>query len=98
MDSASFYSEYHGHKISDLRDLLYSLKDTKGEHSVIYLVGDSTLDNKFWFSDTAKAVNGYEKILAPPTSKKDIAYWVSILFCFVFNSYLTSPTIIDIVR
>lgn len=32
---------------------------------------------KVWFPDTAEAVNGYELYLHPPTSKKDIAYWIN---------------------
>jgi hypothetical protein len=32
---------------------------------------------KVWFPDTAEAVNGYELFLHPPTSKKDIAYWIN---------------------
>jgi len=34
--------------------------------SVVYLAGDSSLDNKDWFSDTHEALNGYETVLTPP--------------------------------
>mmetsp|Transcript_15554 Transcript_15554/g.25920 ORF Transcript_15554/g.25920 Transcript_15554/m.25920 type:complete len:192 (-) Transcript_15554:635-1210(-) len=44
---------------------------------LIFLAGDSSLDNKFWFSDTAPALNGYEKILEPPKSRRDVAYWMN---------------------
>ena len=36
-----------------------------GDREVIYLAGDSSLDNKYWFHDEAKASNGYEKLLKP---------------------------------
>ena len=45
-----------------------------GQPRIIYLIGDSTLDNKAWFFDQAEAVNGYERILKPPFSRKDVAY------------------------
>jgi hypothetical protein len=53
-------------------------------------MGDSSFDNKYWFTDTAPACNGYERALAPSsktkklssksadggvTSKQDMAYW-----------------------
>jgi hypothetical protein len=46
---------------------------------VIWLAGDSSLDNKYWFSDSAQAVNGYETILRPPTMKQDVCYWLNRL-------------------
>ena len=45
--------------------------------AVIYLLGDSTLDNKAWFSDTARAINGYENFLDPPISRQDVAYCIN---------------------
>lgn len=46
--------------------------------SLVFLAGDSSLDNKVWFPDETRAVNGYEQILDPPLSKKDIAYWMNM--------------------
>jgi hypothetical protein len=76
--STSFYREYHGHPIADLATLLQCLR--KDHSRTVFLAGDSSLDNKAWFEDVADAVNGYEKILTPPTSKKDIAYWMNLGF------------------
>ena len=76
----SFYSEYHGHKEKDLRilsEFLRSNNGVGGSRPGIYLAGDSSLDNKFWFQDTAAAVNGYEDIIKPPNMKQDIAYWLN---------------------
>jgi hypothetical protein len=78
VESASFYREYHGHTTSDLTTVLRGLRQDHSE--IVFLAGDSSLDNKFWFGDLADAVNGYEKILTPPTSKKDIAYWMNLGF------------------
>ncbi|CAD7951029.1 unnamed protein product [Amoebophrya sp. A25] len=43
-----------------------------------YASNASSLDNKFWFSSTAPALNGYEDILSPPLlMKQDFSYWVN---------------------
>ena len=34
--------------------------------NLIFFAGDSSLDNKFWFENRARATNGYEHILRPP--------------------------------
>ena len=70
-----FYDEYHGHRYDDLNEILPSLKT--GNRNCIYLAGDSSLDNKFWFNGTKDAVNGYQNLLIPPISKQDIAYWLN---------------------
>ena len=73
-----------------------------GQPNIIYLIGDSTLDNKAWFSDQAEAVNGYETILNPPYSRKDVAYCLNkelvarglegryVAGTCLFNSFATS--------
>jgi hypothetical protein len=61
---ADFYGNYYGHDPEHLRIALDALVPSpdNGEtkrRSVIFLAGDSSLDNKYWFHDTARAVNGY---------------------------------------
>jgi hypothetical protein len=73
----SFYNEYHSHRITDL-DVVHShLRQQNNSDGIIFLAGDSSLDNKFWFNDSAPAVNGYEEFLSPPKSRKDVAYWMN---------------------
>ena len=48
--SAGFYSEYHGHPVSDLEVLLPALRP----RAVTWLVGDSSLDNKHWLFDARR--------------------------------------------
>jgi hypothetical protein len=70
-----FYDEYYGHTIDDLEALLQRLPNGRG---VIYLVGDSTMDNKYWLKPALEnACNGYERCLEPARSKPDCAYWVN---------------------
>lgn len=78
MNSRDYYQTYHGHEIEHLQYIRDSIRKSKpSSSSIIYLIGDSTLDNKFWFNDTAPAVNGYQSILNPPISKQDIEYWLN---------------------
>ena len=60
----SFYKEYHGHRVSDLEVLVQALPQGRG---VLYLLGDSTLDNKVWLNSIKAAVNGYVE-RAPKTA------------------------------
>jgi len=75
LDTGRYFFEYHGHRISDLDTVLSTLQ-SGGKTSFIYLAGDSSLDNKHWFSDAARpCVNGYEQLL--DYQKKDICYWIN---------------------
>jgi len=72
LSSSAFYSEYHGHTIEHLDALHEHLPEGRG---VVYLVGDSTLDNKYWLGRaTHTATNGYERILTPPKAVPDVAH------------------------
>lgn len=74
----NYYNNYYGHPIEDLETIVeYFRSKKKGKSSLIFLAGDSSLDNKHWFHQGAAAVNGYENILDPPESKKDVCYWIN---------------------
>lgn len=78
--SVDFYEEYHGHTIEHLQIVqtyFEGVKSNGGIDGIIYFAGDSSLDNKYWFKDSAAAVNGYEHILTPARSRKDISYWMN---------------------
>lgn len=79
VDCRRFYAEYFGHEVGPLRVIHDTLRKTgsAGPRPCIFLAGDSSLDNKVWFEDTAAACNGYERILSPPRMKQDVAYWIN---------------------
>mmetsp|Transcript_8262 Transcript_8262/g.10747 ORF Transcript_8262/g.10747 Transcript_8262/m.10747 type:complete len:300 (+) Transcript_8262:148-1047(+) len=90
MDAGRFYEYYHGHRVEDLQDLHQSLTQQNPDAPCIFLMGDSSLDNKHWFfesgnkrnqmhnkSFTSEAVNGYENVLRPPRMVQDVAYWLN---------------------
>ena len=70
-----FYGTYHGHPVDQLEELEIHLRQS--HQGIIYLAGDSSADNKYWFGTKGKAINGYESILRPPTSVKDVAYCIN---------------------
>jgi len=77
----NYYDSYYGHSIDDLQTIVEYFRTSKngGNKSslLVFLAGDSSMDNKHWFTQRSAAVNGYENILDPPESKKDICYWVN---------------------
>mmetsp|Transcript_2545 Transcript_2545/g.8384 ORF Transcript_2545/g.8384 Transcript_2545/m.8384 type:complete len:336 (+) Transcript_2545:55-1062(+) len=78
VDTYGWYGQYHGHPIRPCEIVERRLREDKKK--VVFFAGDSSLDNKFWFQDSAPAVNGYETILVPPEMKQDVAYHVNKLF------------------
>ena len=70
--------EYYGHKnehnqivfqhlTAQKKQLTQSPQALQGKFDgIIYLAGDSSLDNKNWFRDTGAACNSMEQLLAPP--------------------------------
>lgn len=75
-----FYGEYHGHRIEHLETVHNSLRTDGGrQRSMVWLCGDSTLDNKYWLPGfaTSRALNGFEHCLNPAVMQADVAYWVN---------------------
>jgi hypothetical protein len=77
VDSTSFYSEYHGHKVRHLERLLPKLRESSS--NLIWTAGDSSLDNKHWFQSPRPAVGAYQDVLDPPVSNADVTYWLNYL-------------------
>lgn len=75
VDQRRFYAEYHGHPPEQLETVVRSLRD-QGKQ-LIWLAGDSSLDNKYWFHESSPALNGYEHILSPAVMKQDVSYWLN---------------------
>jgi hypothetical protein len=70
-----YYAEYHGHPVDELEAVVRSLR-AQGK-SLIWLAGDSSLDNKYWFHESSPALNGYEHVLKPAIMKQDVCYWLN---------------------
>lgn len=86
IDSGKFYNEYKGHSISDLTKFRAITLTERPDKPIIYLAGDSSLDNKFWIkepisnADPSQIPAIYHKTLADPiTLIPDVAYWLNHL-------------------
>jgi len=77
ISASEFYREYYGHRVEHLKKLLPVLRESS--ERIIWTAGDSSLDNKYWFSDTAPAAGAYKNVLQPAISKQDITYWLNYL-------------------
>jgi len=78
--SVPYYHEWSGHPIEDLELVHEQLRNHNNKRrNVIFFAGDSSLDNKYWILHTSAvaAVNGYEHVLDPPRSYRDVAYWMN---------------------
>ena len=71
-----YYDNYYGHSLTDLETLLASYRRTWTGNSVIYLVGDSILDNKYWVKGT-KVPPPIIHVPHMKTAVPDVAYWVN---------------------
>lgn len=97
VDALRFYRQYYGHPLEDLVSVKNYFRSV-GKR-IVWLVGDSSLDNKHWLFEEdknkstldisnvwcAEAINGYENIFDPPRMIRDVCYWVNT---FLVNTNL----------
>ena len=75
LSEEAYYAEYHGHAVTHLHQVLRAIRG-KSRRPAIYLVGDSTMDNKYWLPSRGRAaLNGYENLF--DKMKPDVAYFVN---------------------
>ena len=79
LDFETFYGEWSGHRLIDLKTLYASVafREDGTRRRVIWLAGDSSLDNKYWVLNRQRyePCNGYERVL--PYCVGDVAYWIN---------------------
>jgi hypothetical protein len=84
INTSRFYYEWKGHQVNDLvrfHDITHAERPDK---PVVYLAGDSSLDNKFWVHKTVEDIGVdvpkiYEKTLEKPLPKPDVSFWMNHL-------------------
>jgi hypothetical protein len=84
INSSRFYFEWKGHPIPDLTTFRNIALAERPDKPIIYLAGDSSLDNKYWVDRAGTNVAGaipdiYHKTLNNPTPKPDVAFWMNHL-------------------
>ncbi|KAF1955952.1 hypothetical protein CC80DRAFT_492870 [Byssothecium circinans] len=85
LNASKFYSEYKGHTVADLTVFHRRTRELRPNAPVIWLAGDSSLDNKYWLPGPGPGGDSlpapvpiiYEHILNPPLPKADVAFWVN---------------------
>ena len=87
VDEGAFYGEWAGHRPGDLAGGLRGCCGEGGgegrRRRVLWLLGDSSLDNKFWLRfcpppRRAQPCNGYERALRPGhLMHRDVCYWLN---------------------
>ncbi|KAH7398595.1 hypothetical protein BKA66DRAFT_407840 [Pyrenochaeta sp. MPI-SDFR-AT-0127] len=84
INCSKFYFEWKGHPIGDLtrfRDITLAERPDK---PIVYLAGDSSLDNKYWVHLSGDNVpidipDIYQHTLSNPVPKPDVAFWMNHL-------------------
>ncbi|KAK5111669.1 hypothetical protein LTR62_004774 [Meristemomyces frigidus] len=80
-----FYGEWSGHPISDLAIVHHIIRDHRSNRPIIWLAGDSSLDNKAWVPSAGPGGDPlpvevpaiYNTFLTPPRPKPDLAFWLN---------------------
>jgi hypothetical protein len=82
VNRSRFYFEWKGHQIQDIKRLHNITLAERPDKPIVYLAGDSSLDNKYWVSEDSSSVvvpEIYEKSFDRPEPKHDVAFWVNHL-------------------
>ena len=58
INADKFYKEYYGHMNVHLK-YVHKYLNHIGKTNIVYLAGDSSLDNKHWLNIKVNACNGY---------------------------------------
>ena len=82
-----FYSEWAGHPIPDLATVHSAITKERPDRPIIYLAGDSSLDNKAWVPSSGPGGDAlpvtvpeiYSSFLTTPKPKPDLAFWLNHL-------------------
>jgi hypothetical protein len=83
INRSRFYMEWKGHQIQDLATFHAITTSQKPDKPIVYLAGDSSLDNKYWVTPDVELsvdVPGiYKHTLDRPKPKPDVAFWLNSL-------------------
>jgi hypothetical protein len=84
INSSRFYFEYKGHPLSDLVRFRATTIVERSDKPIVYLAGDSSLDNKYWLHKSiaelgVEVPSIYEKTMEEPRPKPDVSFWMNHL-------------------
>ncbi|RDW63522.1 hypothetical protein BP6252_11067 [Coleophoma cylindrospora] len=87
INTSRFYYQWKGHDIPDISAFRFTAHSLRPSKPIIYLAGDSSLDNKYWVPSSGPAGEPllvdvpdiYRATLDRPQPKPDIAFWLNHL-------------------
>lgn len=87
INTSAFYREWKGHEIAYLECFRNTTQQKRPDKAIIYLAGDSSLDNKYWVIGSGPGGDPlgvsvpeiYMHALDRPTPKPDVAFWVNYM-------------------
>ncbi|KZM27134.1 uncharacterized protein EKO05_0009004 [Ascochyta rabiei] len=81
INCSRFYFEWKGHQIQDIATFHAIAAERRPNKPIVYLAGDSSLDNKYWVHSNrelqVQVPEIYEHTLDRPTPKPDVAFWIN---------------------
>jgi hypothetical protein len=85
INTTQFYFEFKGHTISDITTFHSTTLALRPTKPIIYLAGDSSLDNKYWIPSSGPGREPlpvdvpeiYRATLERPHPKPDVAFWLN---------------------
>jgi hypothetical protein len=85
INTSRFYFEWKGHTIPDLTAFHSTTLSSRPNKPIIYLAGDSSLDNKYWVPSSGASGSPlsvpvpeiYHLTLDRPHPKPDLAFWLN---------------------
>lgn len=90
--SSAYYhktSSYHGQQLEHLAVVESALRSMSSpSRPALYLVGDSSFDNKYWFDDKVPSVNGFEAVLSGSGRTRRSKSWMKPDIAYQLNKAL----------
>jgi hypothetical protein len=81
INCSRFYYEWKGHQIQDINRFRSITLEQRPGKPIVYLAGDSSLDNKYWVHPQDRIRGAvpeiYESALDRPNPKHDVAFWLN---------------------
>jgi hypothetical protein len=79
INASRFYGEWKGHPLADVATFRSAILSQRPTQPIIYLAGDSSLDNKAWVSGSSSVdvPEIYQAVLDKPRPKPDVAFWLN---------------------
>src|SRR6201992_270405 len=85
INASRFFYEWKGHPLSDVTALHAKVLSLRPDKPIIYLAGDSSLDNKYWVSSIRRDERDVPEIYDAAFDKRssslkpDVAFWLNHL-------------------